>query len=102
MTELTKERDLAEQDADDLREGLEEMQQMYDEERTKMMDKLKKDLRVKDRQIENLEEQLQAAMSSGNKKLRRGLSERHVYIIVGSSLCTKTPPALCLYLFITA
>ena len=102
MTELTKERDLAEQDADDLREGLEEMQQMYDEERTKMMDKLKKDLRVKDRQIENLEEQLQAAMSSGYKKLRRGLSERHVYIIVGSSLCTKTPPALYLYLFITA
>ncbi len=81
VTRLTQQRDIALQDATDLREGLDELQQMFDEEKEKLLNKLKKELSAKDRQIESLEEQLRNTTRSDIKKLKRGTSglcARHV------------------------
>ena len=81
ISQLTKQRDIAQQDAADLREGMDDLQEMYDDEKSKLLEKLKKELAAKDRQIESLEEQLRNATRSEIKKLKRGttaLCARHV------------------------
>ena len=72
MAELSKARKMAEQDAGDLRDGLDDLQKMFDEERARLLDKMKKELKVKDRQIESLEEQLRRATRAEIKKMKRG------------------------------
>ena len=86
---LTQERDIAQQDATDLREGMDDLQEMFDEEKSKLLEKLKKELAAKDRQIESLEEQLRYATRIEIKKLKRGttaLCARHVPPFVFSCL----------------
>ena len=81
ISRLTQERDIAHQDAADLREGMDDLQEMYDDEKSKLLEKLKKELSAKDRQIESLEEQLRNATRTEIKKLKRGttaLCARHV------------------------
>lgn len=92
ISRLTQERDLAQQDATDLREGMDDLQEMYDDEKSKLLDKLKKELSAKDRQIESLEEQLRNATRTEIKKLKRGttaLCARHVPPFVFYSLITN-------------
>lgn len=82
VARLTKERDLAIQDAHDLRDGIDDLQQMFDEDRAKLQEKLQREIRAKDRQIECLEEQLRASTSNELRKLKRGTrptSSRHAY-----------------------
>ena len=76
---LIKERDLALQDASDLRDGLDDLQQMFDEDRLKLQEKFKKEIRAKERQIECLEEQLRSSTNNELRKLKRGISTRQVY-----------------------
>ena len=81
VSRLTQERDIAQQDATDLREGMDDLQDMFDDEKSKLLEKLKKELAAKDRQIESLEEQLRYATRIEIKKLKRGttaLCARHV------------------------
>ena len=73
VAKLTKERDLALQDSADLRDGMDDLQQMYDEDRAKLEEKLRKEIRAKERQIECLEEQLRGTTSNELKKLKRGI-----------------------------
>ena len=79
MTELTdksvklsKERDLAVRDAEDLRDALEDMKKICDHEHPNQLSQLKKELSAKDRQIESLEEQLRRNTNVEIKKLKRG------------------------------
>ncbi len=81
ISRLTEERDAAQQEAAELREDFQELQEIYDDEKSKLLEKLKKELAAKDRQIESLEEQLRNATQIEIKKLKRGtttLCARHV------------------------
>ena len=97
VSRLTQERDIAQQDATDLREGMDDLQEMFDDEKSKLLEKLKKELSAKDRQIESLEEQLRYAIRIEIKKLKRGttaLCARHVPPFGFFLLITNISPAL--------
>ncbi len=81
ISRVSSERDAAESDAAQLRDQVDELHDMFDDEKAKLLEKLKRELACKDRQIESLEEQLRNATQSEIKRLKRGtapLCARHV------------------------
>ena len=69
---LKRQCDLAKRELEDLNEVLEDMKKACDNEHIRPMQKLRKDVAAKDRQIECLEEQLRRHTNVEIKKLKRG------------------------------
>ncbi|KAK2164873.1 hypothetical protein LSH36_58g20014 [Paralvinella palmiformis] len=72
---LKRQCDLAKRELEDLNEVLEDMKKACDNEHIRPMQKLRKDVAAKDRQIECLEEQLRRHTNVEIKKLKRGASK---------------------------
>ena len=69
---LRKQCDLARREIEELKEALEEVKKVCDNEHIRQLQKLHKDVAAKDRQIESLEEQLRRHTNVEIKKLKRG------------------------------